>query len=88
MTSGTIMTAVNYEGWEIILAVQLQKAEYVSLCLAHLGTCPSYACFYDRCTKLELSRFCYRVRGKGEVAHVQSTITLVPGITFFDPDPR
>lgn len=29
------MTAVNYEGWEIILAVQLQKAEYVSLCLAH-----------------------------------------------------
>jgi hypothetical protein len=34
MTSGTIMTAVNYEGWEIILAVQLQQAEYVSLCLA------------------------------------------------------
>ncbi len=26
--------------------------------------------------------------GKGEVAHVQSTITLVPVITFFDPDPR
>lgn len=40
------MTAVNYERWEIdiILAVQLQKAEYVTLCLARLGTCPSYAC--------------------------------------------
>ena len=88
-TSGTIMTAVNYEGWEIILAVQLQKAEYVSVCLAHLGTCPSYMrAFMTGAPKLELSRFCYRVRGKGEVAHVQSTITLVPGITFFDPDPR
>jgi len=34
MTSGTIMTAVNYKGWEITSALQLQKAEYVSLCLA------------------------------------------------------
>ena len=39
------------------------------------------------CTKLKLSRFCYRVRWKGEMAHVQSTITLLV-ITFFDPDGR
>jgi hypothetical protein len=82
------MTAVNYEGWEIILAVQLQKAEYVSVCLAHLGTCPSYMrAFMTGAPKLELSRFCYRVRGKGEVAHVQVRSLWCQELHFSIPTP-